>query len=68
MALTLELAQGPTGALAGTKRLIAQAMQTSLDAQLDNELREILLASRLNDATEGVRSFMEKRAPQFRGD
>jgi 2-(1,2-epoxy-1,2-dihydrophenyl)acetyl-CoA isomerase len=64
-ALTATLAKAPTGALAGMKRLFAVAGENSLDAQLDLERHEQAAAGRSADYTEGVRAFLEKRAPVF---
>jgi 2-(1,2-epoxy-1,2-dihydrophenyl)acetyl-CoA isomerase len=66
-ALTATLATAPTEALARMKRLFAVAAETGLDAQLDLERDEQAAAGRSADYAEGVRAFLEKRAPAFRG-
>ena len=66
-ALTAQLAQAPTEALAKMKRMFAAATTNSLDAQLDLEAKLQGEAGRTADYAEGVRAFMEKRAPHFRG-
>jgi len=66
-ALTATLATAPTEALARMKRLFTAAGGNSLDAQLDLERDEQASAGRSADYAEGVRAFLEKRAPVFRG-
>jgi 2-(1,2-epoxy-1,2-dihydrophenyl)acetyl-CoA isomerase len=66
-ALTAALARAPTEALARMKRLFAVAEGNGLDAQLDLERDEQAAAGRSADYAEGVRAFLEKRAPVFRG-
>jgi 2-(1,2-epoxy-1,2-dihydrophenyl)acetyl-CoA isomerase len=65
--LASDLAMQPTGALAAMKRLFAASASNTLDAQLDLEQRLQGEAGRSADYAEGVRAFLEKRAPVFGG-
>ena len=65
--LTAHLARQPTDALAAMKRMFAASATNALDAQLDLEQELQATAGRSADYAEGVRAFLEKRAPVFRG-
>jgi 2-(1,2-epoxy-1,2-dihydrophenyl)acetyl-CoA isomerase len=62
-----ELADGPTRAHALTKRLLEDATSRSLTDQLDAEAEAQAEAGRSADHLEGVRAFLDKRAPRFTG-
>jgi 2-(1,2-epoxy-1,2-dihydrophenyl)acetyl-CoA isomerase len=66
-ALTASLARGPSASIAAMKRLFAVAATNTLDAQLALEARYQGDAGRSADFAEGVRAFLEKRPPVFRG-
>jgi 2-(1,2-epoxy-1,2-dihydrophenyl)acetyl-CoA isomerase len=66
-ALTAHLAKQPTGALAAMKRMFGASATNALEAQLDLEQELQAVAGRSADYAEGVRAFLEKRAPIFRG-
>ncbi|MCI4353250.1 MAG: enoyl-CoA hydratase-related protein [Thermoplasmata archaeon] len=60
-----ELAVGPTRAYAATKRLLVSACGASLESQLALERRYAVEAAQGPEVPEGVRSFIQKRAPRF---
>jgi 2-(1,2-epoxy-1,2-dihydrophenyl)acetyl-CoA isomerase len=64
-ALAAQIAAGPWKAQASAKRLLRQAEDGLLARQLDDEIRWFADNTRDPDFTEGLRSFLEKRAPRF---
>ncbi|MEM1315620.1 MAG: enoyl-CoA hydratase-related protein [Pseudomonadota bacterium] len=60
-------AAGPTAAYGGTKRLLETAFREGLETQLDKETRSIAEMMRTHDGPEGMKAFLEKRAPAFKG-
>lgn len=66
--LATKLAQMPTKAIALTKEALNNSEHNTLDGQLDveNELQSI--AGRSHDYNEGVKAFLEKRKPVYRGE
>lgn len=61
------LAAGPTLAFARVKQLMNTTWTNDLHTQLALETRYIVESSRTTDFTEGVRAFLDKRAPKFDG-
>jgi 2-(1,2-epoxy-1,2-dihydrophenyl)acetyl-CoA isomerase len=65
--LTARLAKQATIGIALTKRALDAAAANTLDAQLDLERDLQQEAAHTPDYAEGVRAFLEKRAPNFTG-
>jgi len=65
--LARELAQGPTLALGRGKRLFHAATTESLETQMELESQCIAASGHTEDFAEGVRAFVEKRPPAFKG-
>jgi 2-(1,2-epoxy-1,2-dihydrophenyl)acetyl-CoA isomerase len=66
-ALARQLADGPTRAYGGIKKLLLMSATESLESQMERETRFIAEASASPDGREGVRAFTEKRRPSFPG-
>jgi 2-(1,2-epoxy-1,2-dihydrophenyl)acetyl-CoA isomerase len=66
-ALARELAQGPTKAFGGAKRLFHQSTWESLETQMELEAQSIATSGRTEDFQAGVTAFANKKAPTFRG-
>ncbi len=66
-ALAERLAQGPTHAYGNTKRLLNRALASTLESQLQAEAESFADCAATEDFAEGVRAFVEKRKPRFRG-
>jgi 2-(1,2-epoxy-1,2-dihydrophenyl)acetyl-CoA isomerase len=66
-ALATQLATQPTKGFGFTKEALNKSLANDLDAQLDVEEELQRQAGRTDDFTEGVRAFLEKRRPEFRG-
>jgi 2-(1,2-epoxy-1,2-dihydrophenyl)acetyl-CoA isomerase len=65
--LARELAEGPTLALGRGKLLLHAATWESLETQMELESQAIAASGHTEDFAEGVRAFVEKRRPVFRG-
>ena len=60
------LANGPTGALAAARALLAGSFETGFETQLDRELRFMAAAGADAESAEGLTALLEKRTPNFR--
>jgi 2-(1,2-epoxy-1,2-dihydrophenyl)acetyl-CoA isomerase len=67
MELAKRLANAPTKAVGLIKRALTKALSSDLDTLLEYEATLQEIASHTEDHQEGIRSFLEKRPPQFKG-
>ena len=65
--LATRLANGPTRAYANAKKLFNEVNHLSMESQLQMEAELMADSMSSADHAEGVRAFMEKRKPQFKG-
>lgn len=65
--LAREMAQGPSRAYGGAKRLFHESTWTSLETQMELEAQAIANSGRTEDFRAGVTAFAEKKTPVFRG-
>jgi 2-(1,2-epoxy-1,2-dihydrophenyl)acetyl-CoA isomerase len=66
-ALAHRLASGPTQAIGLTKALIHRSLTVDLATSLELEAFYQAANARTEDAREGLMSFVERRAPSFKG-
>ncbi len=67
VALAHAVAAGPVRAMVRTRGLVRQAAIRTLEQQLDEEARLIAESAGDPEGREGVRAFVERRTPDFRG-
>ena len=63
-----EIAQGPTLAYAHAKQRLAEGWEQPLEEYLREQRRVIVDLAATHDFREGVQAFLERRAPDFRGN
>lgn len=61
------LAEGPTFAIGLSKRLLNRSLQADMDTLFAEEAFTQALVANSEDMREGIKSFMEKRPPAFKG-
>lgn len=66
-ALAAKLAQGPTRAYGGVKRLLQTGLSDTLESQMEREARMILEMAQSADGVEGISAFAAKRPARFTG-
>ena len=65
--LASQLANGPTKAYGGVKRMLLSSFSSPIEAQLDNETRHIVGTMETHDGPHGLNAFLNKEKPKFTG-
>ena len=65
--LAADLARGATKAYGVAKSLLLQSASETLETQMELEARGIADMARSDDVREGIRAFLDKRKPEYRG-
>jgi 2-(1,2-epoxy-1,2-dihydrophenyl)acetyl-CoA isomerase len=66
--IAITLSNLPTKALGLTKKLLNQSLHSDLQTQVNAERDEQVVAANSYDYQEGVKAFLEKRKPEFKGE
>ena len=66
--LATELANGPTRAYDGIKKLVMMSSNDTLESQMERETRVITEVATTKDAREGISAFVAKRKPTYVGE
>ena len=67
MALANRLAGMPTKAIGRMKRLLNRSFDMTLEALLEEEIKNQITLTQTEDHREGIRALIEKRKPKFKG-
>lgn len=67
-AIAIQLAAGAPKALGAAKRLLHGGWTETLETQMEYESRTIASMAHTSDTQEGIKAFVEKRTPKFRGE
>ena len=68
MNIAIYLSQMPTKGLTYTKQVLSRSLTNSLEEQLKTEDVYQQYAAKTKDYEEGVKAFLEKRKPDFKGE
>ena len=67
MDIAINLSKGATKAYGAVKTLLADTFSASLESHLEQEARNLNIRAQGHDGKEGVKAFVEKRKPNFKG-
>lgn len=67
MDMAINLSKGATKAYGAVKTLLADTFSASLESHLEQEARALNIRAQGHDGKEGVKAFIEKRKPNFKG-